>query len=393
VRVASKPEPEARMWMIEGIAGGIGPWWHMVGAFHDDRRMYRTPERIFQWHKANQEYLVDRQPVAAVGVVWSQQNTDYFGRDNAAELVDAPYRGFTQALLRARIPYVPVHTADIASTEGLAVLVLPNVGALSDAECEAIRQFAARGGSVVASGATSLYNEWGDARPDFALSGLFGVHAPSAEFGRRIPQQGHTYLRLPPAAERNAVLRGFDETDIIPYGGILGKMQVEPGATVPLTFVPPFPVYPPETAWMREPKTDIPALVLNGKHAYLAADIDRRYGRTNLSDQGNLLANLVRWAAGDRLNFELRGPGLIDCQVYRQSSRLIVHIVNLTNEGTWRGPLDELIPVGPLEVRLKGVRARTADARVSGAKLPVTTREGWSVIELKSVLDHEMLVL
>ena len=393
VRVASKPEPEARMWMIEGIAGGIGPWWHMVGAFHDDRRMYRTPERIFQWHKVNQEYLMNRQPVAAVGVIWSQRNTDYFGRDEAAELVDVPYRGFTQALLRARIPFVPVHADDIASTEGLAVLVLPNVGALSDAQVEAIRKFAQQGGAVVASGAPGLYNEWGDSRKDFALADLLGVHAPSPEAGRAVPRQGHTYLRLPPASERHAVLRGFDETDIIPYGGTLEKLRVDAGATVPLTFVPPFPTYPPETAWMREPKTDIPGLVLNGKHAYLAADIDRRYARSNLPDQGNLLANVVRWAAGDKIGFELRGPGLIDCQVYRQGARLIVHVVNLTNEGAWRGPIDELIPVGPLEVRLKGVRARTADARVSGAKLPVTARDGWGVVELKSVLDHEMLVI
>ncbi len=55
--LASKPEPEARMWMMEGIAGGIQPWWHMVGAFHDDRRMYRTPAPIFQWHKQHQQYL------------------------------------------------------------------------------------------------------------------------------------------------------------------------------------------------------------------------------------------------------------------------------------------------------------------------------------------------
>ena len=30
-----------------------------------------------------------------------------------------------------------------------------------------------------------------------------------------------------------------------------------------MTFVPAFPIYPPETAWMREPRTDIPGLVLN----------------------------------------------------------------------------------------------------------------------------------
>ncbi|HLH17575.1 MAG TPA: hypothetical protein VKX45_10160, partial [Bryobacteraceae bacterium] len=53
-RVAAKPAAEAQMWMIEGIAGGIGPWWHIVGAAPEDRRMFRTPERIFEWHRANQ---------------------------------------------------------------------------------------------------------------------------------------------------------------------------------------------------------------------------------------------------------------------------------------------------------------------------------------------------
>ncbi len=40
-RVAAKPVAEARMWMIEGIAGGIQPWWHFVGASHEDRRIYQ----------------------------------------------------------------------------------------------------------------------------------------------------------------------------------------------------------------------------------------------------------------------------------------------------------------------------------------------------------------
>ena len=130
-------------------------------------------------------------------------------------------------------------------------------------------------------------------------------------------------------------------------------MRTDPAAVVPLTFVPAFPAFPPETAWMRQPSTDIPGLVLNGRNAYLAADLDRRYARNNLPDHANLLENLVRWAAGDRIELEVQGPGLIDCHLYRQPGRLILHVVNLTNEGTWRGPLDELIPVGPHEVRIK----------------------------------------
>jgi hypothetical protein len=418
-RVASKPAPEARMWMIEGIAGGIQPWWHHVGAYHEDRRMYHTAEPVFQWHKDHQQYLINRRPVAPVGVVWSQRNTDYFGRDDTANLVDSPYRGFTEALIRARIPYVPVNADHISrDAGGFAALVLPNTGALSNDQCAAIRKFVDGGGSLIATGASSLYDEWGDSRGDFALADLFGAHAPGPDFGRKVVSQSfHTYLRLTPelraqvwgpktgdepraAGQRHPVLRGFEETDILPFGGTLVSMRVDPGATVPLTFIPPFPIYPPETAWMREPKTDIPGLILNTKGqariAYLPADIDRRYARDNLTDHAHLLTNIVRWCIDDRLPLEVQGPGLIDCHLYRQDHRLILHLVNLTNEATWRAPMDELIAVGPMQVKLKlpaGIHANNIQCLVSGAKPPLNLRQGWATFELKSIADHEVAVI
>jgi len=402
-RVASKPALEARMWMIEGIAGGIQPWWHFIGAWHEDKRMYRTPEPVFRWHQEHEQYLVNRQPVAAIGVVWSQRNTDYYGRDDAGDLVDAPYRGVTQALLRARIPYLPLNANHVDRDAGrFSALVLPSLGALSDAQCAAVRRFVENGGGLVATGATSLYDEWGDPRPDFALADLFGAHAPSPDFGRRGGGRGgvlHTYLRIAPG-ERHPVLRGFDETEILPYGGTLEPMRVDGGATTPLTFIPAFPIYPPETSWMREPKTDIPGMVLNtrgtARIAYLPADLDRRYGRDNLPDHGNLLANVFRWAAAGRIPLEVTGPGLIDCHLYRQPGRLILHMVNLTNEGTWRAPLDETIPVGPIEVRVKlpdDVKGRSAQYLVSGVKAAIAVRQGWATFEVKSVGEHEVMVI
>ena len=331
-RLASKPAIESRMWMIAGIAGGIQPWWHHIGAYHEDRRAYHTAEPVFRWHEEHEQYLVNRKPVAAIGVVWSQRNTDYYGRDDAAELVDAPYRGVTQALIRARIPYLPVNADHIERDgHGYSALVLPSVGALSEAHCAAVRRFVENGGGLVATGASTLYDEWGDARKDFALADLFGAHAPSPDFGRRSTGRtsAHSYLRLSPelrsrvwgpkagdeptvSGERHAVLRGFEETDILPFGGTLERMRTDPGVVVPLTFIPAFPVYPPETSWMREPRTDIAGLVLNspGKSrvAYLAADLDRRFGRDNLPDHGNLLANIFRWVAQDRIPLEVRGP-------------------------------------------------------------------------------------
>ncbi len=50
------------------------------------------------------------------------------------------------------------------------------------------------------------------------------------------------------------------------------------------TFILPFPIYPPETSWMREPRTNLPGLIVHtAAHgspiAYFPADLDRRYAR------------------------------------------------------------------------------------------------------------------
>jgi len=447
-RLSAKPAPEARMWMFDGIAGGIQPWWHHVGAYHEDRRVYRTVEPVMRWHRTNEEFLVNRRPIATVGVVWSQANTDFYGRDDAEVLVEQPWRGVAQALIRARIPYLPVHADHIQrDAADLSLLILPNLAAMTDEQIASVRHFVERDGGLLATSETSLCNEWGDVRPDFGLADLFGAHTAEqraatndANRRKRAGETQHTYLRLtpelnqqssagvpsaradgalkrsapqtsgelPPVAGetpalllRHPVLRGFEDTDILPFGGVVESLKVESSGAVLLTFVPAFPIYPPETAWMRKPKTDIPGLILNekpghGRVAFLPADVDRRFARDNLPDHGDLLANLVRWAARDHIPLVVEGAGLMDCHLYRQAGRLILHLVNLTNAGAWRPPMHELIPVGPWKVRVKlpdGVGGWKVRLLVSGAKSSASVRNGWSRFEVKSVLDHEVILI
>ena len=68
-----------------------------------------------------------------------------------------------------------------------------------------MRAFANRGGGIVASGATSLFDQWGDVRPDLALADLFGVSLPAshplrtaAALRRAASANDQTYLRLTP---------------------------------------------------------------------------------------------------------------------------------------------------------------------------------------------------
>lgn len=346
-RVSAKPVAEVRMWAVEGFAGGIQPWWHHVGAYHEDKRAYKTIEPLMRWHEANQEYLVNRKPYVTVGVVWSQRNMDFYGRNSDGDLVEAPYRGMVQALVKARIPYLPIHVDDVERDAGeMAVLILPNLAAVSDAQAAALRRYVERGGSLVATGVSTLYDQWGDRRPDYALADIFRAHAWNGSPEKKWAAESyHSYLRLAPG------LNWFEDTAILPFGGMLEKQRVDAGATVPLTFIPPFPVYPPETAWMREEKTDIAALVQSataagGRVAFLPADIDRRYYRDNLPDHARLLEILVRWAAGGRVPLEVKGRGLLDCMLYRQPGHVILHLVNLIS-GSAPPPIDELTATGP----------------------------------------------
>jgi hypothetical protein len=309
---------------------------------------------------------------------------------------------------------VPVHIDNLERDGAeLKVLILPNVGAMSDAQCAAVRNFVQAGGFLIATGTTSLYDESGLPREDFGLADLFGAHFTGKAGADRTTavQTQHTYLRLSPelragvwgpkgpnepriSGKRHPALKGFEETDIIPFGGTLSALRLDAGVEVPLTFIPPFPIYPPETSWMRQPATDIPGLVLKGRVAFLAADIDRRYGRERLPDHGDLLANLVKWAGGDSLPVRVEGAGMFDCSAYTQPGRSVIHLVNLTATG--RMPIDELVPVGPLRVAVRtpsAVKAKTARLLVSNKTVAIVIRSGWARIEIPSVLDHEVVVI
>jgi hypothetical protein len=421
-RLAAKPVPEARMWMTEGIAGGIQPWWHYVSATHEDRRIYKTPKAVFDWHKKNENFLINRVPVATAGVVWSQGNTDFYGRDETEILTDLPYRGITQSLIRSRIPYIPVNADHIdRESENLSVIILPNLAVMTDEQVNAVGRFVKKGGGLIATGESSLYNEWGDRLSDYALADLFGAHispGKSEDFRKIYADTLHTYLRLSPelrsnfdgprtnikpqpGVKRHPVLKGFDETDIISYGGTLDTLKLDSGTKVLMTFIPQFPIYPPETAWMREPVTDIPGLILNelpggGRIVFMPADLDRQFAKYNLPDHGNLLSNLTRWAAKDDIPIVVECPGLIDCNLYRQSGNFVIHITNLTSAGTWRQPLDEYIPVGPVKIRAKlpdGIAGNKLRLLVTEKEIPLSTSDGWSSFTVNSITDHEVAVI
>ena len=409
-RLAAKPPAEVRLWAFEGMAGGISPWWHHIGSVHDDVRQYETSPPIFSWHARNEDVLYNREPVANVGIVWSQRNIDFYGRDRADVLTRQPYWGVANALLEARIPWLPVHSGDVPERpDRFAALWLPNVGTLSAHECARLRAYVENGGSILASGEISFYDEWGERRDDFGLADILGVRAGGTFEGDVSARahdwetwDRHTYLRLHrrelgPADVQ--ILAGLDGADIIPFGGRMQAVDVVAGKTL-ATLVPPFPIYPPEASWMRETDSGQSALVVKsrpgpGRVAYLAADVDRCFARDRIPECGRLLANLTLWATGGHRLVEIEGMGLVDVQVYRQGVRLIIHIVNLNHPGVRRPPITELTPLGPFVIRLPAAlcAGQTAELRVMGQTVTVESRGRWLTFTIPTIVDHEVAVV
>ena len=151
---------------------------------------------------------------------------------------------------------------------------------------------------------------------------------------------------------------------------------------------------------MREPRSDVPTIIARscpsgGRVVYFAGDVGRCCGRRALPDHAELLANAVRWAAGDMMPLRVEGPGYLDCHLYRQTGRWIVHLINLSGCNLWPGYLEEHLPVGPIRVavRVDDVVPQRAQLRVSQQNGDVRVAEGWATVELASLVDHELIVL
>ncbi|NIF80460.1 Tat pathway signal protein [Paraburkholderia sp. Cy-641] len=430
-RLSSMPEAEVQMWSAAAFAGGIQPWWHHIGSSHEDRRQYKYAEKIFNWHRANAEILVNRTPQADVGVVWSQTNQDFYGQDKSQDKALNPYRGVINALNKSAITYLPIHVDEISKATGrFSLLILPSIVAMSVDQIDAVKAYIENGGSVIVTGDTSLMDENGIRRDDYGLAETFGVHRLEGHEGGELPAlpadpshenfERHSYLRLTPELrcqvygpndesapmttdQRHPILGGMDETDILPFGGFLPHIHVDQDVSVLATFVPDLPVFPPETVWMRIPRTEMPALAIRetktgGKLVWIAADVDRCFGRDDHRDHGALIANAVKWAIDDSCFVKLENShGLVIPTLYSQGNRQILHLNSRAHASRVPGSQDQLIPVGPVSVYVRTRQEADAPAsvefRVAGKTADVEQRGDFLVFQVDQILDHEVIVV
>ena len=376
---------EIRMWAVDGIAHGFRPWVVKFNAKPLDRRWFRPVEDLFVWHWTNEKYLRNERTLARVGLVSATQSA----KDHES--------GFYHALVEARIPFDMVAADDPFDPAALArfrVLALPNITNLSDRQCAQLKAFVDKGGGLVATHETSLNDEGGRRRRDFGLAGVFSVSFD----GEVIERQQNAYLNI--EDHSHPLVAGLESAGRIIHGVQRVGIRTAPGVRAPLMTVPSYPDLPMEEVYPRETRTDIPGVILRsaamGRVVYFPWDIDRTFWEVMSPDHGVVLANAVRWAANEEQPVRVEGPGILDVAVWRQSSSVAVHMVNLTNPMMLKGPFREILPVAGQTVRLRlpeGAAARDVRFLVSETRAQWRQSGVWIETTTPPIELHEVVAV
>jgi hypothetical protein len=399
-------DAEIRIWVLEGIANGMRPWFSKFSGTLHDRRWLKGVEDLYVWAAKNERYLRHQTPIAKVAVVYSHQTASFYAGNKAKEKVEDPSLGWCQVLVESRIPFEMVHDRlfDAAHLDAFHTLILPNIAALSDAQCDQLRAFVKRGGNLIATYETSLYDEWGVRRKDFALADLFAVTFT----GRAEGSMQNSYLRLEHDASPNHPLfSGLEDAPRIVNA--VSRLVVEPReqfARPPITLIPSYPDLPMEKVYPRQAKTGVSGVYLrergmpdmpsSGRIAYYPSDLDRTFWEVLAVDHLKLLRNTVQWAAGERQTIEVSGPGFLDVTAWHDQDAIVIHLVNLTNPMAMKGPYREFFPVGEQTLKIHlpdGLHAKAAQLLVAERTTEIQRNGSDLTIKVPSILDHEVVAI
>ena len=305
--------------------------------------------------KKRKEWLTRKEPEPWAALVLSDNTRVLYGR--SAGKVEERYMSNILGAFRTAIEeHLQVNIINDwnLNTDDLSkykVLILPNTACLSDGQVESIKQFVKNGGGLVASVDTSLFNEFGDPRDNFALADVFGV----------------TYKGMPESKPGDATedidinfAEGISDDYWEKRKGIFGFKQ-DTGSFLNKGYMPTY-VGSQDTTFKGQAiqvalesenaKTVatiqargvtgapvIPAVVTNicgkGRVVYLAAGLDSAYYLYPYPYYRLVIKNVINWVAREKQKISVEAPMCVHATFMRQkktnSDRLIVHLFNDIN--------------------------------------------------------------
>ena len=351
------PRAELRLLYAGTIANGANVWFGMWPAEFELPEMGAVAE-LNRFTEQNAAYYRGTRSEARVALVWSDTTASHYEGSDAQLLeldrvprrsdvgnLNGEFAGFAEALVRSHVPFDVIDDAAL-ERENLAryrAIVLPNVACMNTASAERLSQYVADGGGVLATFETSLYDDTGIRRPDFALAALFGASVA----GRIAGPKRWDFMK---AAAADPLLDGLARA-LIPSPVYHLQVQAREARAVlqftrPLTGVyDGIPVV-----------SDDPALLVRnygkGRAIYFAGDLGNGMNSFRLPEFRRLIGNAVKALAPPQVTLE-NAPASVEVVLRSQPNRKLLHLINFTGEMT--RPIERVLP-------LRDVRVVLADA-------------------------------
>lgn len=403
-RKTAVPEAMQRIWIAEAVANNVAPFVHISGfpQNQEDRRGLKPLREIFHFLAENETYFANVESYVNVALCLSRASQVLYDGERLRQNYSQHFRGAYAALAESHVPFdiISEQHFNLERLSKYRVLVLPNFAAMSDTETATLEQYVREGGCLIATYETSLFDEEGKRRDDYALSQVFGCRitgrkigplAGTAPDGKRI--MSYMHIR-----DNHPLLQGIGDTDIVLNGGFLWITAPLEGAEVPLTAQLPYRIFPEGEAWTSTGKTDIPAAIASrhgkGKVVFFPGMIDRLYGLFGFPDHRLLFGNAVRWMLGEESLIQVKAPVTVDVMMQTQAAtgRIMVHLINLTG----KRPHSEFIPIRDIEVevRLKSERPPSRVLLASTAEeIPFKTKNGTVTATINELEIYDIIVL
>ncbi len=353
------PAAELRLLYADSIANAASVWFG-VTAFELDQPEMKALAEMNALVAKNASYFQDTRSEARAALVWSDVTANYYQGSGAQMIdidrvpqrsevgnLDGEFSGFADALLRSHTPYDVVDDVTLEREDlgRYSAIFLPNVACMSDRAAARLKAYVREGGSLFATFESSLYDQTGIRRAEFALAEVFGISG-----GKKIA--GPTRWDFMKSRASSPLLEGLGR-ELIP--STTYHVRVEPKGSRPLLYF----TRPLAGRYDGVPEvSDEPALMVNrygrGQAVYFSGDLGNAVNTFHLPEWYRLIANAARELSPSPVTLQ-NAPSSVEVvlrsQVQESGKRFLLHLVNFTGEMT--RPIESVVPLENLRVSVK----------------------------------------
>ena len=199
-----------------------------------NRHFTETWGVIFREVKEKEQFIKGAEPVKYVAVLASEPTMMYRGRADAGSHAQ-DLIGTLRALDNLHVQHDVIGDWNLSAEmlKPYQLVILPNAACMSDRQAAVLREYVREGGALWATAESSLFDENGAPRRDFALADVFGVRVDETPSSALQEKDRKRPAFLLPRGE-HALFKGMPRTDLILPGDSVYVKASAGEASLPL---------------------------------------------------------------------------------------------------------------------------------------------------------------